>query len=338
MKWAIIGLGGAGTGHARTIGDVDGIQLAGGFDPMPAARTRFAEDFAMHVHEKLDPLLADDSIAGVTIAASSGAHAELAMQALRAGKHVLVEKPFAHNAEAAGRMVKTAMAVGRVVAPYHNRRYDPDFRMVREVLAGGQLGKIRRISSSVGGPHPNTGWRAIREMGGGRLYDWGPHLLDQILSLNAGEVAGVSGVMFVPAGPGYEGDADEYFRADLRFANGLDATVEMIGFAFIPPVRWTIYGETGSLQITGNIHAEFTMTVCSKDAEPQVTTTTRAAEVEKHGSGGSRIYEQLRDHILGKGNLSVTAEDGVRCMRIIDAVRRSAEVEHRSVSVQRKTQ
>jgi len=328
MKWAIIGLGGAGTGHAGRVGLVPGLELAGGCDPDAEARKRFADAFGVPVYEGVDALLAQSSIGGVTVAASSLSHAELAIRALRAGKHVLVEKPFAPDAPSAQRMIDVARECGRVVAPFHNRRFDPDFLMVRQVLDSGRLGRVRRIHSFVGGPSPSTGWRAERAMAGGRLYDWGPHLLDQVLSLTPSPVSDVWGVMHVID---ERGDADEYFRAELRFEDGLDVTVEMSGFSYLRPMRWEVLGEKGTLQLTGDIHGEFTMTVACEGGEPQVTHTTARAEKERRGHGDVLIYKSLLDHIAGRGPLAVTPQEALRVARVMDAIRRSAEVEKGSV-------
>src|ERR1035438_6884351 len=92
MQWAIIGLGGSGTGHARRLADVPELCLAGGYDPVPAAREAFERTFGLPAEAELDALLARPDLAGVTVATSSAQHAAVALAAIAAGKHVLVEK------------------------------------------------------------------------------------------------------------------------------------------------------------------------------------------------------------------------------------------------------
>ena len=167
LNWAVIGLGGAGRGHAHRIDHAEGMALAAGCDPSPEAREAFAGTFGAPACEQVSELLAMDWVDGVTVAAPSQLHARLAIQALEAGKHVLVEKPFALNAAEAERMVAAARSAECVVAPFHNRRFDPDFLLVREALEVGCLGPIRRIHSFVGGPSPMTGWRTRRDRAGG---------------------------------------------------------------------------------------------------------------------------------------------------------------------------
>jgi len=333
MKWAIVGLGNAGHGHARRIGEVGGLELAAGCDPAQEAREKFAASFHVPVHEELGPLLGDPSIEGVTVAASSLSHADLTVQALQAGKHVLVEKPFAPDAGSAERMLEAAREAGRVVAPFHNRRFDPDFLMVREVLESGRLGRVRRIHSCVGGasgPGGGRGWRGVRDLAGGHLYDWGPHLLDQVLSLASTPVVDVWGVTHVI--PEW-GDSDLYFRAELRFEDDLDVTVEMSGISYLRPMRWEILGDEGPLQLTGDIHGEFSMAVACKGKDTEVTETTAQAEREKRGDGGVLIYKALLDKIAGRGELAVSAEHAVLVARVMDAIRRSAEIKKGSVQL-----
>jgi len=328
MRWAVIGLGGAGRQHAERVVEVDGLELAGGYDIRPEANRKFEAELGVPAHESLEALLADDSIEAVVVATSSGVHAEVTIRALEAGKHALVEKPFATNAADAQRMIDVARRSGRIVAPFHNRRFDPDFLMVREELDRGRLGLVRRICSSFGSTNPSKGWRRFKDAGGGRLYDWGPHLIDQVLALVPSPISDVSGVMYpFAAGPG---DADEYFRADLRFDDGPSVTVESCGFTYIRPTRWVLYGEDATLELTGNIHGEFTMSVCPAGGEPEAVTTTMLAERETRGLGPVIVYEHFRDAILGDGDLAVPPEDAVRVATVIDAVIRSAE-EGRSV-------
>ena len=127
------------------------------------------------------------------------------------------------------------------------------------------------------------------------------------------------------------GDADDYFRTELRFEGGLDATVEMSGFSYLRPMRWEILGERGTLQLIGNIHGEFALTIACAGAEPKTVTTTAQAESARRGDGGLRLYQALVDHIQGRGPLAVTPDHALRVTRLLDAIRRSAEIEGGSV-------
>lgn len=268
----------------------------------------------------LGDLLGRPDISGVTVATSSLQHGAVARQALAAGKHVLVEKPFGMTAAEVGTVMAAAEAAGVVVAPFHNRRFDPDFLVVREILNSGRLGRVRRIHSYVGGPYPNAGWRTQQAQGGGRLYDWGPHLLDQVLSLAQTLPRTVWGVTHTLPG---RGDADEYFRADLSFADGLDVTVEMSGFSYLPPQRWEILGEKGSLQVTGNIHGDFQVSVGIGTGEPEVRHTSAEAERSVRGDGAVTVYGELAAHLERDWPLTVAGADALRVATVMDAIRES---------------
>ena len=121
------------------------------------------------------------------------------------------------------------------------------------------------------------------------------------------------------------GDADEYFRAVLRFADGLDVTVEMSGFSYLPPQRWEILGELGSLQVTGNIHSDFQLSVGIGMGEPEVTHTSATAEAAARGDGAVAIYRQLAAHIERGEPLQVTGADALRVTKVMDAIRQSDE-------------
>ncbi|MEI6500941.1 MAG: Gfo/Idh/MocA family oxidoreductase [Armatimonadota bacterium] len=320
MNWAVIGLGGAGMGHTGRLQDVPELILAGAYDVSAGARAAFEETFELPASADLDDLLARPDISGVTVATSSLQHASVALQVIAAGKHVLVEKPFGMTAAEVGTVLAAAEAAGVVAAPFHNRRFDPDFLVVKEILSSGRLGRVRRIHSYVGGPYPSEGWRTQQAQGGGRLYDWGPHLLDQVLSLAQALPCTAWGVTHtLPE----RGDADEYFRADLSFADGLDVTVEMSGFSYLPPQRWEILGEEGSLQVTGNIHGDFRVSVCVGMGEPEVTHTSAEAERSVRGDGGVTIYRQLAAHLERDEPLTVTGPDALRVAIVMDNIRES---------------
>ena len=322
MKWAVIGLGGSGKGHAARLGSIPELALAGAYDPVPTARDEFQASFGVEPTQDLGELLSQADIVGVTVATSSLQHAEVALKAIAAGKHVLVEKPFGMSAAEVSRVLAAADPAGVVAAPFHNRRFDPDFLLVREAISSRRLGRIRRIHSYVGGPSPSTGWRTSKSQAGGRLFDWGPHLLDQVLSLSPGCPETVWGTMHVLP---ERGDADEYFRADLRIPGGPDVTVEMSGFSYLPPLRWEILGDLGTLQLTGNIHGEFQVSVQTVDGPADVIRTTAAEEQKKRGDGSILIYQQLCDRIEGRAGLTVTGADALNVAKVMDAIRASAK-------------
>ncbi|MGI4755663.1 MAG: Gfo/Idh/MocA family oxidoreductase [Janthinobacterium lividum] len=132
----------------------------------------------------LDELLASD-VELVVIGTPSPTHYALTKQALLAGKHVVCDKPVTTTLAQAEDLEATAKAQGKLLFPFQNRRWDGDFLTMRSLIEEGRLGRVVTLDSRFDRyrPQPKSGaWREEEE-GGGLLYDIGPHLIDQALTL-----------------------------------------------------------------------------------------------------------------------------------------------------------
>src|SRR5215207_3856396 len=130
-------------------------------------------------------LLAEEAVELVVVAAPNAVHAELAGAALRAGRHVVVDKPFTLSTADADQLIALAEAEGRLLSVFHNRRWDADFLTVRRLLKAGPLGEVSSFVSRYDRfrPAPKGGWKEEGGPGSGILWDLGPHLIDQALVL-----------------------------------------------------------------------------------------------------------------------------------------------------------
>jgi scyllo-inositol 2-dehydrogenase (NADP+) len=139
----------------------------------------------VNVVRDLDALLADESVDLVIVNTPNRLHAPMAEQALRAGRHVLVEKPFAVSSAEADSLIQTARAVGRVLSVFQNRRFDGDFLTLRQLIESGRLGEIIDFEARFErySPVRPERWKERDEPGAGILHDLGSHLIDQALVL-----------------------------------------------------------------------------------------------------------------------------------------------------------
>ncbi|HEV3505418.1 MAG TPA: Gfo/Idh/MocA family oxidoreductase, partial [Actinomycetes bacterium] len=130
-------------------------------------------------------LLEDPAVELVVVAAPNAVHAELAAAALRAGRHVVVDKPFTLSVAEADELIGLAAAAGRRLSVFHNRRWDSDFLTVRRCLETGLLGDVSSFVSRYDRfrPVPKGSWKEQDVPGSGVLWDLGPHLIDQALLL-----------------------------------------------------------------------------------------------------------------------------------------------------------
>jgi predicted dehydrogenase len=178
----LIGYGLAGRAfHAPYIRATPGVILRAIVTRDPAKVHADLSD--MRVVPNVAALLAEPGIDLVVIASPDSLHAQHAIAALEAGKHVLIDKPFATSLADARRIVEASEAASKQVTVFQNRRWDADFRTLQRLIAEGALGEIVQFESHFDRwrPTPSGLWKEARESG--VWLDLGPHLVDQALML-----------------------------------------------------------------------------------------------------------------------------------------------------------
>ncbi len=190
LRVAVVGFGlGGAAFHAPFIAAETGLRIAaivtGNPERARDARTRYPGADVVPDTEALWRMAGALDVAVITT--PNRTHVPLALAALDAGLHVVVDKPLAVTAADARRLVAAARKRHRVLTAYHNRRWDGDFLTLRRLIREGALGEVFRFESRFvrWRPEPTPGWRQEPSPaeGGGILYDLGPHLVDQALVL-----------------------------------------------------------------------------------------------------------------------------------------------------------
>ena len=282
----------------------------------------------------LDALLADDSVELVIVNTPNYTHFEYARKALLAGKHVVIEKPFANTVEEARELTQLAEDQGRQLSVYQNRRYDSDFKTVKKVLAERLLGEVAEAELHFDRFNEALSPKLHKEIPGpgtGLLHDLGPHLIDQALQLF--------------------GDPEAVF-ADLRIQRPISQVgdyMEILLYYPSFPVRlkagylvrealpaYIIHGTKGSFLKSRadvqekDLQAGKQPTGPDWGAEPEserglLHTDTRG--YIRSLNGDYRAYYTALYGAIREGQpLPVTPEEGIRVMRVIDAaIRSSAE-------------
>ena len=170
----------------------DAVKLSGIWD-IDEKRRQLAESRGIHAYSSLEEVLSDPQVDLVTIAVPNDVHRELAVAALQAGKNVISEKPVTLSCEDLSAMFAAADASGKRFTVHQNRRWDVDYLAMQQLCNSGELGEVFRIESRIHGSRGiPSDWRREKEHGGGMLYDWGVHLIDQMLLLFPDEITRVS--------------------------------------------------------------------------------------------------------------------------------------------------
>ncbi|MCB2406362.1 Gfo/Idh/MocA family oxidoreductase [Hymenobacter lucidus] len=174
-------------------------------------------------YDSVAELLADDSLELVVVNTPSNTHADFTQQALLAGKHVLLEKPVATSPAEVRELWALARQQGRHLLAYQNRRWDSDFQQVKQVVESGQLGQLIEVTFRYDRFKTALNPKPFKETplpGSGLLYDLGPHLLDQVISLFGQPLKSRKTTGRFRAGT----QVDDYFSIQLLYS-GFTATV-----------------------------------------------------------------------------------------------------------------
>lgn len=249
VRVGVCGVGRAGWGmiHEEIKRRPD-IRIVAGADVMPERAAELAQAVNGRAYTSLEQLLNDKDVELVVIATRSLDHAPMAMAALRAGKHVLVEKPMARTLQEADELLAVARQSKGTLLVRHNRRFDPPLLVAKEVIGSGKLGPVFRIQLRQGGYNRRADWQTLLQYGGGQLLNWGPHLVDWAMQLIGTKAKDIwSDLKCVAAA----GDAEDHVKIMIRGENGVIADIEISGGAAIPQPGWHILGKYGALVIDG---------------------------------------------------------------------------------------
>ncbi len=325
----IIGFGRIGNDHAAWLSQCKNARPVVVYDPTPQRRT-LAESHGLRTADSLDGICGDANVDAVLISTPTAMHFEHASAALSAGKHVMVEKPITLDYEHSKRLADQARAADKVLSVFQNRRWDIDYLSVQSAINSGIFGKVINIESRLGqwsscvGPaareyRPN--WRNEASFGGGGLYDWGSHFIDQIWQLIL--PAKPQRVFAQLRGNIWTTDCDDFARICIDFDNGAVAMVEINTTTTRPLPRWHIDGTLGSadspfsLAFDTNEWAKLALTPGDGSA-PRVIASAPV------GLNETQIWETFASACQGNGKPAVDVESVLVTMKLLDAARRSS--------------
>lgn len=334
IRVGILGYGFAtSTFHAPLIAAVPGLQLVA----ISSSQGEQVRQQWPHVQAlpNAQALMARQDIDLVVIPTPNDTHYDLACQALAAGKHVVVDKPFTVRSAQARDLIERAKRTDRVLSIFHNRRWDADFLGVQALLASGQLGRLCHFESHFDRfrPEVRPRWREMPEPGGGLWYDLGSHLLDQVLQL-FGKPDTIALDLAVQRD---QAQTDDWFHALLRYGN-LRVVLHASTLSAQPVARFTLHGTQGSYckfgldaqedalkaglrpvrqEPKGPIHwgqdlQAGTLRLANEQGFSDQTLPSPAGDYTQY-------YAALRDALRRKGPNPVTAEQALSVIELIEA-------------------
>ena len=242
----LIGYGAIAQAHAAAIAATPGLSLAGVCDLSDERRKLAASEWSVRTHARAEEMFEDPDVGLVVVGTPPSVHFDSVMAALRAGKHVVCEKPFAIRVEEVDRMIDAAAAGNRVLTVYQSRRWDPDYLALRDVVQSGRIGNAFYMESFIGGyDHPCDFWHSDEAISGGMIYDWGSHYFDWILQLMPDSVRSISANAHKLVW--HDVTNSDQVRVDLTFAGGAQATFLQSDIASVRKPKWYVLGTRGAV-------------------------------------------------------------------------------------------
>jgi len=279
VRVGVVGLGRSGWGiHCAYLANAENFQLVAVVDPLAERRQEALDTLGVErAYERPEELFADDSVELVVVATPSHTHKELAVQALKAGKHVQVEKPMALSAAEVDEMIETAQRAGKLVTCFQNRRADPDFLEIQKLVAGDLLGRVFFVRIGNYSYNRRRDWQTLRQLGGGMLNNWGPHRIDQALLLLGGRYDELFCDLQKTVSAG---DAEDHVKVTLKRDN-LVVDIEIFSACPLRPgPTWTVIGERG--MAVGE--KPLTVKWVEKEALPPIEADPGAAPGRRYGA------------------------------------------------------
>jgi predicted dehydrogenase len=320
----LVGCGAVADWHAdhgyAHLGEV--VRLAAVCDTRADRAEALAGRYAARVFTDLAALLADPTIDGVDLCVPHHLHAPLALQALAAGKHVLVEKPIATTVEDAEKMVALARANGRTLCVSEQYPFSPPFRRARDLIREGEIGQLVTVRTHrvgyIGGIWLKDGWRQNATIaGGGMLLDQGCHYTN-IARLMAGEVESVAAFTTTTRSDWVGEDTATLI---LRFKSGL------IGEALYAWGTKTsnvgaecyVYGERGHLRVDSGAPSLVLYRPDLPDGRKTILAEPQDMRVF------ASIVEDWALSALGRRQPTMPGTEGLADLRVVAAAYRSAQ-------------
>jgi len=326
----------------RTIDDVELVAIASA--RLSSAQSA-ADQFGIpQVYDDWGRMIGEHEFDLICIATPTVFHAPMTLEALKAGAHVLCEKPMAMNTDESAEMLETADALGKLHIIGHELRFNPNRRKIKSLIDSGAIGDVRHVSihnvsASWGDPasRPAGDWWSRDDMGGGRLGASGSHMID-LLRFWLGDIGAVSGQVatMVPervdseSGAPWRATADDQFSFTAEMRNGALCSVFVSGVGRHSAGNQTqIFGAEGTIMLADN--DEKLLVARAEEDFQDMSLRDPNADLPGIGSGIWNVsfvalMEELTAAIREGRQLTwgATFDDGHQCQIAMDALRKSS--------------
>ncbi|MGC8970636.1 MAG: ThuA domain-containing protein [bacterium] len=319
VNCGILGYGGMGRFHAEKTSQIQGLNLIAVCDSN-LERVELAKKEYPNLKgyfTNINDMLAMEELELIFVVIPHNMHAEFVIRCLEAGKNVVVEKPMSITVEEANTMINKAREKGVMLSVFHNRRWDSDYLMIKDLISRGLIGDIFHIEAGLENyRHPGFTWRSDREICGSVIHDWGAHFIDWILNLVPSKITQITGDFQKRVW--HSVTNEDYGEIFIRFENGVTADFILSHISAITRPKWRILGTKGAIEANWNNEIRLVSYASGirQDSLLRVEAENRWNE----------YYRNILDHLLMKEALIVKPEQARRVIGVIEAGLRSSQL------------
>lgn len=336
MKLGIVGFGFMGHCDADMMQTFEDIDLVAVADTNPEQLKDAPK--GVETYGSMDEMLKKADINVVMISTPNPSHLEMVKKAAEMGKHIICEKPAAMTVAEFDEMIEVAEKAGVIFTVHQQRRWDKDYRIMKEVYDRQLVGEMYVIKSQLYGVNGNMhDWHIYPEMGGGMLYDWGVHLIDQILDMVDSKIDS----LYADLRKVINEKVDDYFNILIKFKNEVTAEIELGTYYLTPKRAWFVGGNKGSAIIDGfagegsivrtahlleNVPGRITMTAAgpTRSFGPPEPGLLVEEPLPKVNVDHRNYFEHFLKAFHGEEDIIVKPEQVRRVLCVMEAVRESA--------------
>ncbi|MCS6845187.1 MAG: Gfo/Idh/MocA family oxidoreductase [Caldilineales bacterium] len=329
INFGLIGCGRVAPRHAQSIKQLRETRLVATADIRFDRAQRFAEEYGADAYQDYRDLLARPDVDAVSICVPSGLHAQVALDALRAGKHVLVEKPIALTLEDADRMIAEARQRSLWLGVVLQNRYNSPVQQLRRAVDEGLLGRLYLGNACVRWYRPQSyyddGWHGTRAMDGGALMNQSIHHIDALQWL----MGPVHSVQAYTATLAHRMETEDVGVAVLRFKSGALGTVEGSTLTWPQNLEGSvsIFGEHGSVQVGGTALNRITLWKVrgQLEQEAEILTSQRVDPPSVYGYSHREVIRDFARAVLDNRPPSTPGEEARKSLALVLAIYEAAE-------------
>ncbi len=282
IRIGVAGLGRIGWSfHCRHLAAHADFELVAAADTAADRRAEAESTFGCTAYSDFDAMLGSAGLDAVVIATPTHLHRDMALAALRAGVHVLLEKPMAGTHAEAAEIVEQAESSGCVLTVYQPHRLDAYFQHLLRLIDSGCIGRVFAVHRGAFRYTRRNDWQSLQRFGGGMLNNYGAHYLDQVLQLIGYDIERVFCDLQLVASLG---DAEDVVKVVVETARGVVGELTINQASVIAPFKILVWGEHGAISYVGNelhVHSFDPDALPSKALDPSLCSADRRYPLDR---------------------------------------------------------